>query len=182
MPRSPESLALLRNIPLTKIGVRSLNNVRLDGDFHFDFEKNNDAMAVDGTTGAVFVGSKFHIVDDTTTFILNIRDAQSKVVVARVSLTATPIDVESIEEFCDRFTSKLCFWDNILYHMTEQNLFMQEVGKLAPSAYITLCPNASVEYKVLEGKFLNSSFTYKISLFLCFFFFYFLTCPTTFVW
>lgn len=153
VPRSPESLALLRNIPLTKIGVRAMSNIRLDGDYYFEFEKNNDAVAVDGATGAVFIGNKFHLVEDTTTYILNIKDQYRKGVVARVSVTATPIDVESVEEFCDQFTSKLCFWDNILFHVTENNLFLQEVGKLAPSAYTTLCPHAIVEYKVLDGEF-----------------------------
>lgn len=112
-------------------------------------------MVVDKATGSVLIGNKFHQVEETATFILNIRDEVTGVVEARVSITATPIDVESVEEFCDRFTSKLCFWDNVLYRITEHNLFLQEVGKLAPSAYSTLCPNAIVEYKVMEGNELN---------------------------
>lgn len=158
VPRSAETLALLRNIPLTRIGVKSLSNVRLDGDHYFDFEQRNDALVVDKTTGSVLIGNKFKELDETTTFILNIREADSKEVEARISITATPIDVDSVEEFCNRFTSKLCFWDNALFRITEHNLFLQEVGKLAPSAYSTLCPNAIVEYKVLDGKWLLLSF------------------------
>lgn len=167
MPRSPESLALLRNIPLTRIGVKSNSNIRLDGDYSFEFEKNNEAMVVDKATGSVLVGNKFHQLEDTTTFLLNVREDSTKEVVSRVTITATPIDVENIEEFCDSFTSKLCFWDNVLYRITEHNLFLQEVGKLAPAAYSILCPNAIVEYKILEGKdsdsiFLSVTFNSKI--------------------
>lgn len=129
-----------------------MSNIRLDGDHYFDFEQKNDALVVDKSTGAVLIGNKFNEIEETTTFILNIHEAASREVEARITITATPIDVESVEEFCDRFTSKLCFWDNALFRITEHNLFLQEVGKVAPSAYTTLCPNAIVEYKVLEGK------------------------------
>lgn len=72
---------------------------------------------------------------------------------ARVSVILSPIEPLDVKEFCERYSSKLCFWDSVLYNIPENNHLAEEVGALAPSAYRRLCPRASLEYRLLNGKF-----------------------------
>lgn len=157
MPTAPDTLAILRGMPLTKLHVAPYVDTNHIHYFYYELEaasnrNNAGALRIDKDTGELWIGSNFTVVEDTTTFIVNVK-SELNVVLARVSVILSPLEPANVEEFCEKYTSKLCFFDTVLYNIPENNHLMEEVGVLGPAAYKRLCPSAKVEYAMLNGKF-----------------------------
>lgn len=153
VPTAPDTLAILRGMPLTKLLVEPFVESNQIHYFYYELEKNSNAGAlrIDRNTGELWIGSNFTVVEDTTTFIVNVK-SELNAVLARVSVILSPLEPANVEEFCEKYTSKLCFFDTVLYNKPENNSLKKEVGVLGPTAYKKLCPKAKVEYAMLNGK------------------------------
>ncbi|XP_063699474.1 uncharacterized protein LOC134830049 [Culicoides brevitarsis] len=151
IPNAPDTLAILRGIPLTKLHVEQYIDTNHIHYFYYEIEPGNTgALRIDKKTGELWIGPNFTAVEDTTTILINVK-SDLKVVLARISVTLTPIEPANVEEFCDKYTSKLCFFDSVLYNIPENNRLMEEVGVLGPTAYKKICPQATIEYAMMNG-------------------------------
>lgn len=157
MPTAPDTLALLRGIPLTKLDVEPCVESNQIHYYYYELEttSNAGALKIDRNTGELWIGSNFTVVEDTTTFIVKVKSEKNDVL-ARISVILSPIEPANVEEFCEKYTSKLCFFDSVLYNIPENKRLMEQVGVLGPTAYKKLCPNAKVVYGMLNGEYLST--------------------------
>lgn len=125
--------------------------------FYYELEAANNkagALRIDKNTGEIWIGPNFTVVEDTTTFLVNVK-SELNAVLARISVILSPLEPANVEEFCEKYTSKLCFFDTVLYNIPENNRVMEEVGVLGPAAYKRLCPRAKIDYVMMNGKFIS---------------------------
>lgn len=149
VPQTKVGFNYIHQIPITSFNAVTLNKTKVN--FNYILE-NSDVIKLDNRTGDIWIDSQFDKIETPATNIITAMSNNNKRMSARMSLTLIPIQVQTINDFCLKYSSNLCFWDSVLYTVAEETtISTKKIGALGPKGYPKICPNYQIKYQLVNG-------------------------------